>query len=187
MNSAKTSIYEDKIPTLRPGTRASNDASKLIRSPEEEEAHQLAEEEEAVSRLLGDLTVNDKSAATKKQSNQKTSSTTPILPLGEDKMIAHHQDAALEAATLLSSSKPSTTAVSEENMLKAVSTKTLAKTTANPVSIPPPSLTVAPTQNGNEASEKLPPAVPKVVVKHRDNASLGDFEGTNSTSVASTR
>lgn len=177
MNSSKSSIYEDKIQTLRAGSKKEN---HVVISPENDEESRLAKEEEAVSRLLGDLSITDKK-------DEKTSSTTSkssmiknvILPLNESSDETHSSAAAIAAATSALSEDSK-----EKNLdMKAVSSKTRAKSSSAVEASPIP---VATDMNAKEI-EKLPPAVPKVVVKHRDNVSLGDFQGTSSSTVSSTR
>lgn len=165
-------------------------------SEDQEEKDRIAQEEDAVSRLLGDLSINDKS---EKSSQLKSSNTDAlkraILPLDEasnadaDRSVpATRESAALAAAaSALLDSKPTSKANDSENsgaMMKAVSSKPRAKPDAG--TVVKESITSTTAASAGEV-QKLPPAVPKVVVKHRENVSLGDFQGTSSTSVTSTR
>lgn len=150
---------------------------------DEEETKGLSQEEESLSRMLGDLSVNDQASTSNSSKGKKA----PVLPLdglnNTEASVTEGSRSALDAAAALSLGS-SAVEKGGDDMLKAVSSKTRPKTRSEGKETIAP-VTAAPI--ANPIDEKLPPAVPKVVVKHRDNASLGDFEGTAGSTVASTR
>lgn len=178
LNSAKTGIYDDKIQTIRPkaspnalgeNTNALLSAASASASATINGNNNLPNNvpEEEVAKLLEQLNLAEKSALQNSTSSAASSVASTVAKEPES------SGPLMKAVSTRSRSTTATTSATVSTASAVVATS----------SDPAPSSSTSKVNEFNVPT-KLPPTVPKVVLKHREDVSLGDFGGLQSTPVS---
>jgi HSP20 family molecular chaperone IbpA len=148
-NNKKSGLYEEKIPTIRPKNQPE---SLPPLPPSDADKKKPSEEEELINKMTSSLNLDSSSSAHSASGNNTNDKEAPVNVASE---------------------------------MKAVSTKRkiVEKAAAPEAVVPPPAPSVteekAAAQTSTPEETKKGPVEPVVVVKHREEFSLGDFQGMN--------